>query len=341
MFNTTTGVALGNPTTAGGSFEILRTTDGGLTWSSAAGPAALPNERGQPGAFFASDAAPGTLWAGLASSVETNTVRTLKTTDYGQTWTVSNPVPNIVGAVTHLAFTANNLNGLAYGFTKTNGVVTALNVARTTDGGRTWVPIMPSRTAMGSFFCNSIDAVGNRFYSTGPRDAIRPMLLAAEDHSTSYSTNGINWTKVSIAGTTLNTPGFFFCMDLIPLNGISPFAVGHGGLYTDYSGIGGIYKYNPSIVDATRDAVLQSTLTVSPNPSTSGVFSLCFGAPLKTGARLTVTDALGRQLLMQSLTAAATTPTTISLDLHREKPGIYTLQVRTDAGIATQKVVIE
>lgn len=304
-------------------------------------PVAFTDERGQPGSFFASNSAPGTLWAGLASSVGTNTVRTLKTTDYGQTWTVSSPVPNIVGAVSHMAFKADNLNGLAYGFTKNNGTIIAVNVARTSDGGYTWVAITPNRTATGSFFHNSIDAVGGLFYSTGPRDAVPSATPTPDDFGTSYSLDGINWRNISVMSTSLDYPGFCYCMDLIPYPPNPSYVVGHGGFYTDTDGVGGIYKYFTSLANATRDAALQSSLTVSPNPSTSGVFTMALGVPLKTSAQLTVMDALGRPVLVQTLAAATGGSPTIPLDLHREKPGIYTLQLRTEAGIATQKVVIE
>lgn len=344
MFNATTGVSLGDPATAGGGFEILRTTDGGETWSRVTSvPTALTNEYGNAGAFFASRSAPGTLWTGLASSDGTSTVRTFKTTDFGQTWTASALIPNIVGAVSQLAFKDNNMEGIAYGFTITGtpAAITAVNLARTTDGGQNWIATTPNNNATGSFFRNAIDAVGNTFYSTGPRFAVSPATQVPEDFGFSESNDGINWRNVTVSGTTLTAPGYFFSMDLIR----SPSAptttvVGHGGLYTDANGVGGVYKYSRTTL-ATRDAALQSSLNVYPNPSTSGVFKVDLGSELKAGAQLTVVDALGRRVAGQTLTASAIGSRTISLDLSAEKTGVYTLQVRTEAGIATQKVVID
>jgi len=341
MFNATTGVALGDPPTTGGGFEIVRTTDGGNTWVPVSGvPTPLANEYGNAGSFFASASAPGTLWTGLASSVGTNTVRVLKTTDYGQTWTASNPIPNIVGAVSQLAFKSNNLEGIAYGFTIVNNAITALNVAKTTDGGRNWVAITPSNNAAGNFYRNSIDAVGGVFYSTGPRFGATPAAQVTEDFGTSYSTDGINWTTLNLSGTSITAPGYFFCMDLIAHPTDPNRVVGHAGLYTDPNGVGGIFKYDRTVL-ATRNAALQSALNVYPNPSTSGVFKVDLGTELKAGAQLTVVDALGRQVAAQTLTASTIGSRTMSLDLSNQKTGVYTLQVRTDAGIATQKVVID
>ena len=52
-------------------------------------------------------------------------------------------------------------------------------------------------------------------------------------------------------------------------------------------------------------------------------------------------DALGRQVQSQALSATAIGSKNVNLDLSGEKAGVYTMQVRTDAGIATQKLVID
>lgn len=346
MFNATTGVALGDPAPAtGNTFEILRTTDGGDNWVrvTANVPAPLTNEYGNAGAFFASNSAPGTLWTGLASSNQAAQVRIFKTTDFGQTWTASGLIPNIVGAVSQLAFKSNNLDGIAYGFTVVGSgaaaTITALNVARTADGGATWTAISPPNTPTGSFFRNAIDAVGNTYYSTGARYPVPTTNQVPEDFGTSISTDGVNWTNLNVSGTTLAAPGYFFSMDLIP-GASAANVVGYGGLYTDPNGAGGVYKYSRTVT-ATRNAALQSALNVYPNPSATGVFNVDLGSELKTGAQLTVSDALGRLVKSQTLNAAAIGARKISLDLSGEKTGVYTLQIRTDAGLATQKVVID
>ena len=347
MFNAATGVALGDPTgktaTNPGIFEMLRTVDGGENWIrlNAGVPVPLLREYGNAGAYYASTSTLGTLWTGLASSTSTDQVRVFKTTDFGLTWTASAIIPNIVGAVTQLAFKSNNMDGIAYGYTITgtgaNATVTAINVARTSDGGLTWTAITPVNTATGSFFTFAIDAVGDTYYSTGSRFPV-PATLAPEDGGFSSSTDGINWKNITTRGV-LSAPGFFLCMDLIA--GAAPKSVlGYGGLYTDVNGFGGVYKCSYTVL-ATRNAALQSALNVYPNPSASGVFSVDLGSELKAEAQLTVSDALGRQVKAQALNAATIGSRKINLDLSGEKTGIYTLQIRTAAGLATQKIVIE
>ncbi|WP_046242756.1 T9SS type A sorting domain-containing protein [Hymenobacter terrenus] len=344
MFTPLIGVALGDPTTAApNQFEILRTTDGGETWNrlTTGVPPAIANEYGNAEAFFALDSTPGTLWAGLASSDQTAQVRVIKTTDFGVTWTVSNLIPNMVGAVTRLAFKNAN-EGICYGYTITGGTpgtITGLNVARTTDGGINWTPITPVNNASGSFFRNDIDAVNGVYYSVGPRYPVPTTGQVPEDFGTSTSTDGVNWTNLTVSTTTAATPGYFFTLDLIP-GATANSTVGYGTLFTDINGVGGIFKYSRTLT-ANRNAALQSTLSVSPNPSSSGVFKVNLGSDLKAGAQLTVIDVVGRQVRSQLLNAAAIGAKTFNLDLGGEKTGVYTLRIRTDAGIATQKVVID
>lgn len=328
MFDASVGVALGDPTN--GYFEILRTTDGGATWTrvpSGSIPAPLANEYGLTRSFFARG---NTIWAGMGSSNATDPVRVLKSTDRGLTWTAS-PVTTLLGGINRLAF-KDDLNGIAYNLTVANGAVTAVNVIRTTDGGATWSPITPVNASTGSFFRYDIDAADGRYYSVGQRFPASNPAVAA-DFGSSYSTDGVTWTNI-------NTSQGFFTFDVIPATtaGVNP---GYAGTVTDANGIGGIFKTtNVNVVTATRDAALQSSLSVYPNPSTTGLFTVDLGSTLKAGAQLSVADALGRQVKTQTLTPAAVGARKLTLDLSGEKTGVYTLQIRTEAGIATQKLVV-
>ena len=348
MFTPLIGVALGDPRTATPTvFEILRTTDGGETWTTLTSgvPPAISNEYGNSQSFFALDGT-GTLWAGLASATSTAPVRVLKTTDFGVNWTVSTLVTNMTGSINRLAFKDAN-NGICYGLTDNGTSLTSVDVARTSDGGATWTPITPVNNATGSFYRADIDAVEGRYYSVGTRLLVAPPMQVADDFGSSTSTDGINWTNMTNAAASAvpATPGYFFTLDLIPgaLVGANRTTVGYGGLFTSAAGEGGLFKFSrtaPRLL-ANRDAALQSALSVYPNPSATGVFNVALGTSLKANAQLIVTDALGRQVKAQALTASAVGSQKLSLDLTGNKAGVYTLQIRTEAGIATQKIVIE
>ena len=327
MFDATTGVSLGDPTN--GYFEILRTTDGGVTWvrvPQANMPAPLANEYGLARSFFALG---NTIWAGMGSAVDSDPVRVLKSTDGGVTWTAS-PVTTLLGSVSRLAF-KDALNGIAYNVKVVSGAVTAVNVIRTSDGGATWSPITPINAATGSFYRYDIDAVNGRYYSVGLRFPGSTPAVAA-DFGSSSSSDGITWTN-------LNNSQGFFAFDLIA-GTVAGSATGYAGASTDANGVGGIYKAT-NVLTANRNAALQGVLSAYPNPSHSGVFKVELGSTLKGSAQLTVVDALGRQVRSQALSATAIGSNNVSLDLSGEKTGVYTLQVRTDAGIATQKLVID
>ncbi|WP_426059959.1 T9SS type A sorting domain-containing protein [Hymenobacter sp. B1770] len=328
MFNAQEGMAMGDPTgTPNAYFEILRTTDGGLTWNripAANIPAPFAGEAGLVHSVFARG---NTLWFGGASLGTSDRERVFKTTDRGQTWTVSQPT-TLTETIRKVVF-KDDLNGIAYNVKDNGSAVTEVNVIRTSDGGATWSPITPVNTATGSFFWYDIDAVDGRYYSVGQRF---PATGVDEDFGSSYSTDGINWTN-------MNTGQGFFAFDLIP--GATPgSATGYAGTLTDATGGGGIFRLNNLTATATRDAALQGALSAYPNPSHSGVFKVALGTTLRGHAQLTVLDALGRQVRSQALSATAIGSRELHLDLSGQKTGVYTLQIRTDAGIATQKLVI-
>ena len=135
------GLVYGDP--VDGRFTVLATTDGGATWTRipAAGmPKALEGEAG----FAASGSGlvvhgEGLAWFGTGGLV----ARVFRSTDYGQTWTVS-ATPIAHGAAStgifSLAF-SGALHGVAVGGDYTQPENATGNSARTIDGGITWTLI--------------------------------------------------------------------------------------------------------------------------------------------------------------------------------------------------------
>jgi len=325
MFDANNGVSFGDPN--GGNFEILTTSNGGTSWTRVPN-ANIPqpnaaDEAGLVRSYFALPGTPGVnngmpiIWAGTGTFGSTpGPVRIMRSLDMGQTWTAANTP--LTGTIQRIAF-KDALNGIAKNVVVTNGAATAVNVIRTTDGGLTWNLVTP----VGNFFRNDIDAANGYFYSVGPR------LLTGNtinDFGSSRSVDGINWT-------TIDTGAIYVCLDLLG-NGAGYL----GGVTNSTTGAGGLFR---GIISGTRDAVLQASLSAYPNPSHNGVFQLELGASLKAGAQLTITDALGRQVLNQVLNATAVGSHSMNLDLSKEQAGVYTLQIRTEAGVAQKKLVIE
>ncbi|RYU78049.1 T9SS type A sorting domain-containing protein [Hymenobacter persicinus] len=320
FFDANNGVSLGDPNGPGAAyFEIYTTSNGGTTWTrvpSASIPAPLDaNEYGLVGSYCAVG---NTIWAGtthLLNPADANSgvpTRVLKSTDRGLTWTASAPTP-LLGYISKIAFTDAN-NGIAF---------RGSDMISTTDGGATWT----TQTYTGNFNHFDIDAVPGTNIIVSVGSSVETVSTTA-DYGSSYSTNnGRTWIDID-RGRYSSTVDF-----------ISR-TVGYSGAQTDAAGAGGVYKASPTIL-ANRSAELQKSLSVYPNPSASGVFNLQLSSGIKAGTSVRVFDAVGRQVFNQVLNATSVASQLTTVDLSKEKAGLYTLELRTDAGVAQQKLVIQ
>ncbi|MFC7668097.1 T9SS type A sorting domain-containing protein [Hymenobacter humi] len=88
-------------------------------------------------------------------------------------------------------------------------------------------------------------------------------------------------------------------------------------------------------ITATRDAALAAALTVWPNPSSDGRFTLQTTDPALLAAPLLVQDATGRVVYRDETPKPAAART---LDLSSLARGLYTLQLFTAKGLVTKKL---
>jgi photosystem II stability/assembly factor-like uncharacterized protein len=126
-----------------GAFYLLRTEDGGQTWAripSGALPPALPNE----GAFAASGTNIATYgsreaWVGTGAA---SRARVLHTRDGGRSWTIAEtPIASGASAGIYSVAFRDAQHGVVVGGDYTQERAAVENVAVTTDGGQTWLPI--------------------------------------------------------------------------------------------------------------------------------------------------------------------------------------------------------
>ena len=354
MFDANVGVSLGDPNTGPGSaspyFEVLRTIDGGLTWtripaSSLPAPAPAPAaEGGLVRSYFALRGT-NTIWASTTQQQPVGPCRILKSTDAGLTWTAYNTP--LINQINRIAF-KDALNGIAFNTAAAPGTPTTpptpgtINVIRTTDGGVTWVPIIPVNSATGKFYATDIDAVPasagvpGYFVSAGNANVPNAPSVPNDALGSSTSADGITWKDIDNAILVSSTRRrVYLCLDVI-----SSTAGYAGGYFEQTTGAGGIYKVNAATPLPTRFAAEKTALGAYPNPST-GVFQLQLENGLKTATQLTVTDALGRTVYRRQLTPSAASSEVISVDLTKEKPGVYTIELRNEAGVSQKKVVIQ
>jgi len=261
MFDATNGYAVGDP--VAGLWTLLRTTDGGVSWSSAGTLAQEGTETGWNNAMWWSDALHG--WFG------TNRGRVYATVDGGTTWTSGvTPFTNTFG----VAFLADNLTGIACGDAS----------ALSADGGATWnstvsqLPNLTSATvALGlDEFVSGRDPLwyftsGSSIYKTDDQGA-----SFALDHSQASTYNHLDMTVAEVGGN----------------NWVVGFAVGSDGTITKYTEllITTDVQQVSSIVPVEYS--LQQNYPNPFNPTTT----LAYALPKKTQVRLLVYDVLGRQV---------------------------------------------
>lgn len=332
------GVAFGdaNPNTgAGSSYEVLLTSDGGLTWTrnTAAGLTTIggSTEYGLTRSFHGRG---NTIWIGAGEQAPTTggpggNSRMFRSTDFGVTWQTAT-VP-FAGPPVDITF-KSDLEGLCMN-TETNGTnVTRVNLAKTVDGGLTWTSVTPT----GRLYYFGLDAAQGKFISFGR--FLNGTTNTLADRGYSYSNDGVNWVDVQVQCQ-------FISMDVLDAD-----AQGFGGMFTTTAdGDGGVYKtvtplgagsWQHALI--TKNSEVQKALSVYPNPSSSGIFTVQLNGGLKANTAVRVTDALGRTVYNRTLNnASSVNANGVMLDLSAQKAGLYTLEVRTAEGTAQQKLVIE
>ena len=165
---------------------IVMTTEDGVQWRDAS--AGLPPALEGEGAFAASGTclvtrSPGLAWFVTGAPAGT---RVYRTEDRGRTWSVT-ALPMVSGAATGAATAGfrDERHGLALGGRLADNEDRSVNVARTSDGGRTWVA--SERTSFpGAVFGSSyVPRLGAAIVAVGPRG----LAWSGDD--------GLTWTTLS------------------------------------------------------------------------------------------------------------------------------------------------
>jgi photosystem II stability/assembly factor-like uncharacterized protein len=140
FFDQKRGLAISDPPSDGGKFRIIATGDGGYSWH-AVDPAGIPDALPGEFAFAASGqcittAHGHTAWFATGGAAQ---ARVFRSTDRGQTWTVSGtPLRSgPSGGIFALAF-RDQRHGIAVGGDLATPEASPDNFAVTSDGGRTW-----------------------------------------------------------------------------------------------------------------------------------------------------------------------------------------------------------
>jgi photosystem II stability/assembly factor-like uncharacterized protein len=310
---------------AAGTSSILKTTDGGVTWtnhltesvfavaaiqfvsSNVGYAAALNNTQDSTIIYKTSDA--GITWVRKS---------TFSTFNYAQCIYFSSPMVGLVlingegiykttdgGANWLLVSSDMNLLGMHFP-SPSIGYAVGMDIYKTTDGGNTWnIQTNPNPTLLYSVFFTS-NTVG---YAVGGNGLANGEIIKTID-------GGINWT-LSLANTYT-----------------------YGGIHFPNSGTGyvcgtGGAIFKLSTTTEIENNSLTSQLNVYPNPS-NGIFTIQLSAEQQKSA-ISVYDILGNNIMEKATDGIEN----YKIDISNQSKGMYYIKVESEKSIHIQKVIYQ
>lgn len=353
-----TAVHLASP--SGITGRILRTTDGGQTWTRQGGPTVFGNPNSVPRFirfFSVTEGVAGGEQRSPGAAFELYT-----TADAGQTWTALPNAPATLTPWEDLIPLATTTLGSHIWF-----VTSAGRVFHSATKGLTWtVGQVPGGLGRSP-----------EIASIAFRDAQNGLLSVLDDWGSNHllfaTTNGgATWVAVTYAG-----PLHGMGLSNVPGTGqyVSTGAnLGNGGAGSSYSGddgqtwtaidnrlnhltvefvsptVGwsgriplsgssggpGVSKFTGTLLGTRTDVAPPAGLHLFPNPAVGGHATLQTARPLGSAAQVRVLDATSRVVREQRWDGVAP----VSLDLSHVAAGLYVLEVQAATGTARQKLVL-
>ncbi len=302
FFDANNGVAMGDP--SGTDYIIFTTSNGGTSWTQVS-TTSLPNcTSGETGITTMYDTYQNNIWFGTSKG------RVYHSTDKGLTWTVA--TTGLGSSAVVMPVFKDALYGIAVGTSNSTGAY--IGMKKTTDGGATWTTITPT----GYYVKNpNIDFV--------PGTTSMWVDGAAYPGSgSSYSINDCaSFLDIDTASTVQYT-----CVQFLDAN------TGWAGTLNESSTVGGIYKWNPSILVGTND-ILQKwdNISIFPNPASTELHVII--SEIVSGSyEITLYNLQGQPLY----TVNANDSETI-FDISQLPAGIYCIKILGNGICTTERVV--
>jgi photosystem II stability/assembly factor-like uncharacterized protein len=319
FFDARSGIAQSDPNeTSGGRFIIVRTSDGGATWSPISNaPLARTGEFGLVNSFYFADANSG--WFG------TNQGRVFRTSDGGTTWTATT-VASQNTVFSSIAFGSSSV-GIAAGYvTNAQDEITGPALYRTTNGGASWNSVSISGAV--AFFGAGTTPNANQLWVSGVGAVGRDTLAVIYT-----SRDGGNTWRVQNS-------------DLLSDGNIKPAFVAEGETIYGYAitSFGQILTYaqprntsSAPILDQSRAAVPTEFALAQnyPNPFNPSTI-ISYQLPMTNEVRLVVYDLLGREVQTLVNTRQAAGSYRVNFNAASLSSGVYFY--RLSAGGATNGV---
>ncbi len=306
FWNDNEGFCMGDPN--GGYFEIYTTTNGGTTWTrvpQANIPANLSGEYGYTGMY---DVVGSTVW------FATNKGRVYKSTNKGQTWTVTQ-VPNFTD-FSIISFSDAN-NGFAIQKVYSNNTVTSINFAVTNNGGTSWTTTSYTMSNIPPFVYltdfDAIPGVNGKWVSVGRTfDGI---------YGSSYTEDyGQSWIRID-SGVQYISCKF--------LNN----SVGWAGGFNTIPNTNGVYKWqNLTSVDPIEETV--NEIVIYPNPASES-FRIIIPEIFINGS-IEVYNMVGQQVFTDKIVS-----TNLFINSNSWEKGVYLVRFMGNKGHELRKIVIK
>lgn len=386
--------------------DYTYTTDGGLSWN----PGVIPPLGGvyQPLNIQAIDDQ--TAWILMVDVPSQQSVKVVKTTDGGATWTEQTGGFNDSGHAIGTMHFFNENDGVLYGSPGTgNASIDTLQMYTTGDGGSTWTRVNPSTlpTPLPGEGCwiasgnGSVEAIGDTMWgltraqrvfktvdkglsweaydvsvagasslnSIAFQDPMNGIVVGSYPNFIGRTTDGgLNWTDISplqipitanaieyVPGTSnsyvlmdayLNNPGLFITRDggdtwtteiyyptVTCLTFLSE-TVGFAGGQIISATEGGMYKWTGNLVSIESFTNNSDVgIILYPNPTSSQITIETPNTTLKNSF-LTLYNISDQQLIKRQITEPLTT-----IDIRLLPNGIYVVKVWNDKNVMVEKVI--
>jgi subtilisin family serine protease len=314
FFDAQNGIAQSDPVSPTSGFILVRTADGGATWTPIAQQVAAGNgEFGLVGSM---------QFVGNAGWFGTNQGRVFRSTDAGNTWSSTTAAGNNDWLLV-VSFASPN-TGVVGGYTLQNQQIANSVLRRTTDGGQTWgATATPS--ALAFFGGTGVSELGHLWLSAF--SAQGPNIFTSRDA-------GATWLRHNSTPLTEAVVSFSFLVVADSVFGLAITGEGQVLRYAQPARAASIVREMEGARPQTY--LLEQNYPNPFNPTTTIVYQL----PVASDVSLKVYDVLGREVATLLRGRQNAGRYQVQFNAERLSSGLYFYQLQAGSFTQTRKMML-